>query len=179
MNKSKPVPHDQVVATLAASVVMKRVVDEIPDLINYAVKEAERRKEAPPPEIQTSRNYLPAPIPEVEPCPAMLAGRWSSKKGESLGSAVLVNSTGDILIVNQYENDCAILKKNKVPTVTFKSEFSIWGAEKKVEFRQVITDFKVMAGEINLVVAKLGTKGWKLKPVVPKQQLELIVGGAA
>lgn len=172
MGEVKPVDHDKVVATLAASAVMHRMVDEIPHLVNHALATTERSRSRSPAEVAQQRyiprDYLPAPIPRHEVGPMMEGAAWRAGKGEPLGFEVLIKAgTPDKLFVQQYGQQCAVLYKDGVASHPAEGVNKVFSA------------FKVMDGEITHVISRLGTTGWMRRPEEPTRQMALLPGGAS
>lgn len=157
------------VATVAASIAIKRVLDEAPDLIQHAVDVVNRNKtHNPEPWNRDGRiqiGFLPRKLLHDSGLPFTQSILWRAKKGNRLGEAWLVKpGSENKLFVEQYMQQCSVLLKTakaKHPTP---------------DVNQVWNWFGVMDGEINQVISKLGMKGWIYSPK-PALQGQLLVGG--
>jgi hypothetical protein len=152
-NKANPT---EVAATIAASAVANRLLNELPSIVQNAVDQSQKRLDQSNGVSETAvrsshyRNELPYLIPDVDPSPMVESREWRAGKGKRVAMSWMVKEGTGLLLVEQHGNDCSMLLRTEP-------------VEIRPMVKQVYNKFRVMLNTtMEQAVNALYTKGWKL-----------------
>lgn len=173
----------RMVANLAAMQAVSRVTDQITDLVQYetmkvlpAVK-PEKLQAVNPSRYQ--RCYIEPPSKPASNYASVMMrfAEWVRGRGDLLDQVYLQKpATREILQVQQYGNDCAVMRRDDAQPGLKKDDLG-----KVIDpGKSVWVQFDPLPGQIDQVVARLLAKGWVVKQSnQPKVQLTLVESMAA
>jgi hypothetical protein len=186
MSKDKNNHTTKTAATVAASVVMHRIMDVLPNIIQNAV---EHVSNSPSEQLkQEQHDYVLGvnaereirraeirPIPDL-PNPIMQSAKWRASQGERIGFTWLVREEmlhqaeqADKILVEQYGANCSMLYKSS------KSR----AKEIAPGVRQIFRKFAVLPGNLDDIVADMAKEGWSIKHPPSGVQQKLVEGGVS
>lgn len=162
---------DVALATDAASQALQAVMNENLNIVQNtvdAVERSDQQKSAPAVWPHRPRNILPRKIADSDLPPIIQSLKWRVKRGKRLGAVWMYKPESSVKkFIEQFGEQCSVM--NKVP-----SNMALHPAD---GVNQCFVTFQVWEGDLQTVMAKLATKGWREVEPQHRHQLQLIAGG--